>query len=248
VFDTHIIKQLGYYVYRLIDPRNGETFYVGKGKGNRVFQHALDALGQDEDMPSLKLQRIRRILLDGHSVQSLIHRHGLDEETAFHVEAALIDAYPGLANDQNGHGNGFYGVRSADQVIRQYSLEEAELRNYSYLIINITHCFENAVFNSPYECARFAWKLNPDRARRVDYVIAVSSGIIVGVFKPVEWLPATSENFPTRGDAEGRWGFIGTDAVDEIAAAIMHKRIPNSLRKKGAANPIQYIENGEYRK
>ena len=26
-------------VYRLIDPRNGETFYVGRGKGNRVFSH-----------------------------------------------------------------------------------------------------------------------------------------------------------------------------------------------------------------
>ena len=31
--------KMNYYVYRLIDPRNGETFYVGKGKGNRVFQH-----------------------------------------------------------------------------------------------------------------------------------------------------------------------------------------------------------------
>lgn len=28
-----------YYVYRLIDPRTYETFYVGKGCGDRVFQH-----------------------------------------------------------------------------------------------------------------------------------------------------------------------------------------------------------------
>ena len=32
-FPPAIAKQLGWYVYRLIDPRNGETFYVGKGSG-----------------------------------------------------------------------------------------------------------------------------------------------------------------------------------------------------------------------
>jgi len=27
------------HVYRLVDPRNGETFYIGKGRGDRVFAH-----------------------------------------------------------------------------------------------------------------------------------------------------------------------------------------------------------------
>ena len=44
IFNTEVSESLGNYVYRLIDPRNGETFYVGKGKGNRVFQHAAGAL------------------------------------------------------------------------------------------------------------------------------------------------------------------------------------------------------------
>ena len=35
-FPTEVISELKYYVYRLIDPRNGETFYVGKGKGNEL--------------------------------------------------------------------------------------------------------------------------------------------------------------------------------------------------------------------
>lgn len=38
-FPPEVIKELDYYVYRLIDPRNGETFYVGKGKDNRIFEH-----------------------------------------------------------------------------------------------------------------------------------------------------------------------------------------------------------------
>lgn len=42
-FSQETINKIGYYVYRLIDPRNGQTFYVGKG--NRVFQHVLGAIG-----------------------------------------------------------------------------------------------------------------------------------------------------------------------------------------------------------
>ena len=38
-FPAEVAEKLKTYVYRLIDPRNGETFYVGKGKGGRVFSH-----------------------------------------------------------------------------------------------------------------------------------------------------------------------------------------------------------------
>ena len=38
-FSQKAIDGLGNYVYRLIDPRDGETFYVGKGRGNRVYAH-----------------------------------------------------------------------------------------------------------------------------------------------------------------------------------------------------------------
>jgi hypothetical protein len=43
-FSPEAAEKIGLYVYRLIDPRNGHTFYVGKGKGNRVFQHCRNAL------------------------------------------------------------------------------------------------------------------------------------------------------------------------------------------------------------
>ncbi len=48
-FPPDVIPKLKTYVYRLIDPRNGETFYVGKGQGNRVFAHIRDELSQDGD-------------------------------------------------------------------------------------------------------------------------------------------------------------------------------------------------------
>jgi hypothetical protein len=38
-FPESVIENLGVYVCRLIDPRNGETIYVGKGVGNRGFSN-----------------------------------------------------------------------------------------------------------------------------------------------------------------------------------------------------------------
>jgi hypothetical protein len=92
-FPPGVADKLNTYVYRLIDPRNGETFYVGKGKGNRVFEHVRAEVKEDE--LGNKLKRIREIRLADFEVAHVIHRHGMDDETAFEVEAALIDAYPG---------------------------------------------------------------------------------------------------------------------------------------------------------
>ena len=36
--------KLGVYVYALVDPRMGDVFYVGKGKGDRVYQHVRAAI------------------------------------------------------------------------------------------------------------------------------------------------------------------------------------------------------------
>ena len=88
-FNQRTIESLAYYVYALIDPRDNRIFYIGKGKGNRIFQHAKDAL--DDSDQSLKLDIIRSILRDGREVGLYILRHNLTEETAYVVESVLID-------------------------------------------------------------------------------------------------------------------------------------------------------------
>ncbi len=70
MFGPEVIEKLGFYVYRLIDPRNGETFYVGKGKGNRLYEHAAANSVADVDygLASAKIDRIRAIHLGGFEV------------------------------------------------------------------------------------------------------------------------------------------------------------------------------------
>lgn len=51
-FPPEVVEHLKCYVYRLIDPRNGETFYVGKGSGDRVFAHVRGAAEVKDDFPT----------------------------------------------------------------------------------------------------------------------------------------------------------------------------------------------------
>src|SRR6202011_5190436 len=120
-FPPEVARRLKTYVYRLIDPRNGETFYVGKGQGNRVFSHIRAEPNLEDDAVDNKIKRIREIRLAGFEVAHVIHRHGMDEQTAFEVEAALLDAYPGVANIVGGVGSHDYGAMHARELIRRYA-------------------------------------------------------------------------------------------------------------------------------
>lgn len=236
-FKPEIIAKLHYYVYRLIDPRNGETFYVGKGKGNRVFSHASGKI--EGDNLSEKMKRIRAIRVAGFDVAHVIHRHGMDEATALEVEAALIDAYPGLSNIADGHGNSEFGVMHAEEITKRYLAETAEFTHRAILIsVN-----RSALEGSLYEATRFAWRLSLNKAEQADVILATVQGMIVGAFTADKWLPATIENFPGRETIEGRYGFVGREAPLEVQQEYVGKKIPDEYRKKGAANPIKYSWN-----
>jgi len=237
-FNSEVRAKLKFYVYRLIDPRNGETFYVGKGKDNRVFDHANCQV--DEDEVNNKIRTIREIQNSGFVVTHVIHRHGLDEKTALEVEASVMDAYPASTNIAEGHHSRERGVMHAQQVIEKYGAEYAVFR-HSMLVINRT-----AKDISTYDAVRFAWRLSLINASATDYVLAVIEGLIVDVFEPVEWLEATKDNFPDFDIGEqdaGRIGFIGEPAPDHVKRMYIRRRIPENMRKKGAASPVRYTAN-----
>ena len=238
MFSDNVSKQLAFYVYRLIDPRNGETFYVGKGKANRVFEHARAELRAGADELTEKLKRIREIRKDRFEVAHVIHRHGLTEEQALEVEAALIDAYPEVTNEIGGKGSDDRGSMHAQQIIERYEAKEAEFK-HTAVIITINKSV--AERESVYAAVRYAWKLDPKKAEKADVVLAVERGVIIGVFQATKWMKATPENFPgTTVERPGRWGFEGQEAPKAVADLYLGRRLPDRMRKRGAANPVRY--------
>jgi len=237
MFTEEVVNHLNYYVYRLIDPRNGQTFYVGKGLGNRVFSHAKGEVDLNEDELSEKLKRVREIRNSGFEVAHVIHRHGLDEKMAFEVEAALIDAYPEATNIVKGHYADERGVMHSQQIIEQYQAREIDFQ-HQVLMININQTALEST--SIYEAVRHAWKLNPEKATQADYVLAMQQGLVIGVFVAEKWLTASLENFPDKEERIGRYGFIGHEAPDEIQQLYLRTRLPDHMRRRGAANPVKY--------
>lgn len=186
------------------------------------------------------MKRIREIRLAAFEVAHVIHRHGMDEKTALEVEAALIDAYPGLTNSAGGAGSTDYGAMHAKEILRRYSAEPAVFKHKA-LLISVNR---SVAETSLYEATRYAWKIRRSKALQAEVILATLQGLIVGAFVADDWLEATATNFPGRIDSPGRLGFVGREAPDEIKRLYLQKRVPDEFRKRGAANPIKYTWNG----
>ena len=238
-FPQEVIEALRSYVYRLIDPRNGETFYVGKGQGQRVFDHVSGAIDDtDGNAVEPKLKRIHEIRALGMEVQHVIHRHGMSETVAREVEAALIDAYPGLVNRVAGAGSRDRGTRHVDEIVLEYTAEEFVV-DEPLILISIGQLWRD---RGVYEAVRGLWKLKMDRAHNYKLVLAHVRGVVRGAYRPQRWMYGTVENFPLEdGPLPERIGFDGVDAEPEIRDKYVGKRVPTKYRKRGAQAPCQYL-------
>ena len=239
-FPEEVIEKLKWYVYRLIDPRNGETFYVGKGQGNRVFDHARGDIGGDEDSRDPKKQIISDIRETGLDVAHIIHRHGMCQKNAYEVEAALIDAYPGLSNKVIGHRSREHGSRHAVEIIAKYKAEEFKATE-NFILFSIGKVHRTS---EPFNVVQGFWKLKKEKASKYKLVLAQVEGLVKGAYRPEEWLEATKENFPDNPrmteSIPGRYGFKGKEAEPEIRQQYVGKRVPKKYL--GSSNPIRYCD------
>lgn len=245
-FTPEITEKLKYYVYRLIDPRNGQTFYVGKGHGNRIFQHVKQMIsyydGAEqalEDDPN-KLKIIRDIVDDGLEVIHVIQRWGLTEKEALEVEAALIDAYQGLSNIQRGFQSDEYGVTNAKTLIAQLSRKTyEEPRNFKYIIIKVQQWRLDELYalhniNARYEATRWCWRIRPRDVNEYPYAFSVTGGIVREVYQIEKWVLT---------EVPGRYAFEGHVADDSIRNQVIGMRIPDVYSKKGMASPVLFSKN-----
>jgi len=248
MFDEKTIEKLNYYVYGLINPLDGQLFYVGKGTGNRVFMHLKDAI--KEDSSNLKLDLIRSILFKGHQIKHLILRHGLSEKEAFEVESTLIDFgdyfkynFSNIVAGNNSHKR---GIMTSDEIIRKYNSKPLKELLHPVIIININKKYNRGINQEEiYKATKEAWVINENKTNVVKYALAEFEGIIIEVYKIKDWYRVKPKDFNDRNNdliitnSKVRWGFEGIVAEENVRAVYINKSIAH-VKKQGAANPIRY--------
>lgn len=243
-FSNKTIEALGYYVYVYSDPDTKKPFYVGKGKGNRAFNHL------DDQSESDKVRKISEIKARGKEPIIEVLVHGLDEETALKVEAAAIDliGIENLTNQQRGHGSSTYGKIDVSTLEARYVCEELprEEIKHNVILIRINNLYRNDMTPLElYEATRGYWRINPEQASKADYVFSVYDGMVVEVYQPMQWFHGLS-TFSTRQElvseerCKPRYEFVGKIADADIRDLYVGKSVAG-LFSNGEQNPIKYI-------
>ena len=235
-----VARKIGYYVYLYVDPRNNRPFYVGKGRGPRAVAH-LGATGE-----SKKARTIRAIRRAGLKPRIDILAHGLrDEETAFRLEAAVIDALrlERLTNVVRGSRSLEFGRLPLRDLIAHYRAKPVAIRHPVVLIRINKLYYPGMSERALYEATRGVWRLNRDHASRVKFAFAVFEGVVREVFTIRSWVPAGSTPYKTRPLSDvkvpGRSEFVG-----EVASNVIRRRyVDHSIRRhfrQGLQSPVVY--------
>jgi len=197
-------EKLGYYVYALRNPLDGTIFYVGKGNGDRVLEHAngvIAAVDREvgETVESLKNDTIKKIHESGREVESFIVQHGLaDGDHAYATESAVYGTLKLLAESLD-HQQfkltnkvapptfNSKGLRTVQQVLADYGQPaETSLIPHNSLLIKPTL---SGTWNprmgreQVWEATRGWWLLNRDRLEKIRYVIAIPNFVIRGIWE-----------------------------------------------------------------
>lgn len=231
---------LGYYVYLYIDPRSGKPFYVGKGQGQRALSH-LSAEGE-----SRKVRILQELKQQGIMPQIDILAHALpNEETAFRIEAAIIDLFglDHLSNAARGWRSIQLGRMPLKELVTYYAATPVEIEDPA-LLIRINKMYRHGMSATElYEVTRGVWKLG-ERRVRAKFAFAVFEGVVREVYEIHTWHPAGTEHYETRSKTDvtlaGRWEFLGQIASNEIRDKYVDRSVKKYLPAK-AQNPVAYV-------
>ena len=121
-----------YYVYYLVNPETGIPFYVGKGKGNRCYQHFKDTLEKSRN--KRLTGHIKKLREQGIEPIAIKFKENLIEEDAYNLEEEKIKEFGRIGYEENGilmnllldarppirygEENGFYGRTHSEETKR----------------------------------------------------------------------------------------------------------------------------------
>jgi hypothetical protein len=211
---------LNYYVYALIDPRDGKIFYVGKASANnRVFDHL-----KASEEETKKTEKIAQIRNSKEEPKIEILRHGLKtEEIALEVEAAIIDTLglENLTNIVRGHRikGGRLPVHEIERLYGSMPVRRSAIKE-SYMMIFINQSYSPTLSEQAlYDCVRQFWyqvaadKREPTKSGKLPYPFALSivDSTVIRVYSIEAWFPAGATMSSRNDDeiADKRWEFVG---------------------------------------
>lgn len=237
-FSTGVAEHLKFYVYLYLDPlKQGEIFYVGKGTGNRCF-HLLS-----DQAESRKAARIAEIIAAGQKPKIEILAHGLEEEAAFRLEAAIIDLLrPQLLNEIGGWGSLKFGRRDVEELDARYAPQEAKIQERS-LLIRINQLYRHDMSAQElYEVTRGVWKMNLE-LHEPQIAFAVFDGLVREVYIIEGYGPGGTKPYKTRPrenvEDDTRQEFWGALAPEETRQKYLLKSVRHLFPDK-SQNPIRY--------
>jgi hypothetical protein len=246
VVPAEVAEQLGFYVYVLRDPRDHQVFYVGKGKGNRVYAHRAAATGKDPDdtaaVSTAKRQRILDIEQAGYEVEHLFVRTGLaTDDEAFTAEQAVIDAYDAtgveLTNLQGGHNSATHGLSTVEAAVARLAAPLAPSISQPVVVLIINRAWRPDMNPEEiYQATRGHWIVSLRTRQLVKYAFGVAYGLIRGVYRVDSWFASPQP------DEEGKWGFAGT-TDSEMTARFLGTSVRH-LVTEHARNPVRLHREG----
>lgn len=250
----------GYYVYALIDPRTDAAFYIGKGMGDRVFNHEIEH-DKNPESEKRKIQTIYEIEAANLCVKRVLLNWGLSESEAFAAEASLINYLnftkrEDLTNLVAGHH--VHEGLTVEEFEQQYGAEclsETDIK-HNILVIKINKRYHRDMNDRElYEAVRGIWKasINSIKKQKVEYVFGVYNQLIVAVYKPDAWhyvhemidVPRQEEiNGENYEKVKNRIYFTCRDykALDDNQQFYQHKSIANLAVNRSSQNPISYLK------
>lgn len=240
MFTAKVKEQLKNYVYLYIDPRTGQPFYVGKGKGNRCFGHLKD---KAESAKVRAIDELRKLRL---KPRIDILKYGLNENQALLVEATAIDllGLESLTNKVHGHGSRHASRGRVDEIAATLEAKEVKIKEAA-ILININRNYRPGMsVQAIYDATRSAWKVGPKR-EKAEYALSIHRSVIREVFSIAGWVRGgtTMRGIDKDGRCRkrtGRWEFVGQVAEENVRKKYVGRSVAHYF-KPGAQNPIMYV-------